>query len=40
MIKNKKLKKKTKFSIIDSSKEVSLIQVNQLFLGQIYCQIL
>ncbi len=35
-----KLKKYTKYPIIIPSKEVSLIQVYQLFLGQIYCQIL
>ena len=39
-MKNKKLKKYTKFPIIIPSKEISLIQVYQLFLGQIYCQIL
>ena len=35
-----KLKKYTKYPIIIPSKDVSLIQVYQLFLGQIYCQIL
>ncbi len=35
-----KLKRYTKYPIIIPSKEVSLIQVYQLFLGQIYCQIL
>lgn len=39
-MKNKKLKKYTKYPIIIPSKEVSLIQVYQLFLDQIYCQIL
>ncbi len=39
-MKNKILKNYTKFPIIIPSKEVSLIQVNQLFLGEIYCQIL
>lgn len=35
-----KLKRYTNFPIIIPSKEVSLIQVYQLFLGQIYCQLL
>ena len=35
-----KLKKFTKYPIIIPSSNVSLIQVYQLFLGQIYCQIL
>ena len=34
------LKKYTKYPIIIPSKDVSLIQVYQLFIGQIYCQLL